>query len=228
MAYTFKDDGSALTYYREYNKEVGTGDKTLVGNWVEERALRDNIKTGRYQIWTDTTSDPKAPQKTYSKFTTRPDTLDTLQRTMAHSDHLPPSEFVTSNQVTPSAYAVYVKPEKGVREQLLEQRAKELALASGPEPEQMPSQFFSTTKQDFVAKDLPPVSELGRRVMMTQNMEDIKGAGDGLFRKEHDIVARHLVLEAEESEADKMAKSRGKVDTFSTPITSYLKGHDKD
>jgi hypothetical protein len=36
------------------------------------------------------------------------------------------------------------------------------------------------------------------------------------------------VLEAEESEADKMAKSRGKVDTFSTPITSYLKGHDKD
>ncbi len=40
MAYTFKDDGHALTYYREYNKEVGTGDKTLVGNWVEERALR--------------------------------------------------------------------------------------------------------------------------------------------------------------------------------------------
>ena len=41
MAYTFKDDGAALTYYREYNKEVGTGDLTLTGNWVEERALRE-------------------------------------------------------------------------------------------------------------------------------------------------------------------------------------------
>ena len=46
MSYTFKDDGASLTYYREYNKEVGTGDKTLVGNWVEERALRDTIDTG--------------------------------------------------------------------------------------------------------------------------------------------------------------------------------------
>ena len=35
MAYTFKDDGASLTYFRDYNKEVGTGDKTLVGNWVE-------------------------------------------------------------------------------------------------------------------------------------------------------------------------------------------------
>ena len=33
-----------------------------------------------------------------------------------------------------------------------------------------------------------------RQVMMTQNMIDIKGAGDGLFRKEHDMVARHQVM----------------------------------
>jgi len=30
--------------------------------------------------------------------------------------------------------------------------------------------------------------------MMTQNMQDIKGAGDGLWRKEHDICSRHLVV----------------------------------
>ena len=30
---------------------------------------------------------------------------------------------------------------------------------------------------------------------MTQNMIDIKGAGDGLFRKEMDLCARHRVLE---------------------------------
>ena len=45
MAYTFKDDGSNLTYYREYNKEVNAKNETLVGNWVEERALRDQIQT---------------------------------------------------------------------------------------------------------------------------------------------------------------------------------------
>ena len=71
MSYTFKDDGASLTYYREYNKEVGTGDKTLVGNWVEERALRDVIKTGRYKLWVDPSSDGTVKQPTYTKFTTR-------------------------------------------------------------------------------------------------------------------------------------------------------------
>ena len=86
MAYTFKDDGARLTYFRDYNKEVGTGDKTLVGNWVEERALRDEIKTGRYQLWTNPSSDPKAPQQTFTKFTTRPDATDTYSRVFTHSD----------------------------------------------------------------------------------------------------------------------------------------------
>jgi len=228
MAYTFKDDGSALTYYREYNKEVGTGDKTLVGNWVEERALRDEIKTGRYQLWTNPSSDPKAPQQTFTKFTTRPDATDTYSRVFTHSDHVPPSEFVTSNQVVPNSYSVYVNPEKGVRQAMLEKRAMELAQATAPSAEQLPSQYYSTTKQDFVQKDLPSSEELGRRVMMTQNMEDIKGAGDGLWRKEHDIVARHLVVEAEESEASKVPKAYGKVDTFSTDIKHYLKDREKD
>merc|ERR1712086_746400 len=51
MAYTFKDDGGTMTYYREYNKEVLDKNDTLVGNWVEERALRDQIGTGRYALW---------------------------------------------------------------------------------------------------------------------------------------------------------------------------------
>ena len=50
MAYTFKDSGESMTYYREYNKEVNSKNETLVGNWVEERALRDQIHTGRYQL----------------------------------------------------------------------------------------------------------------------------------------------------------------------------------
>ena len=119
MAYTFKDDGSALTYYREYNKEVGTGDQTLVGNWVEERALRDAIATGRYKLWTNPDPDPKAPQKAYTKFTPRPDSLDTYRRTVVHSDHTPSADYVTSNNVPDPGVCVYSNPEKGAREALL-------------------------------------------------------------------------------------------------------------
>jgi len=224
MAYTFKDDGSSLTYYREYNKEVGTGDKTLVGNWVEERALREDIKTGRYQLWANPSPDPNAPQKTFTKFTTRPDTLDTYRRTVVHSDHVPPTEFFTSNQVVDPGYAVYTNPDKGVRTALLEKRAADLARSSAPAEEQLPSQYYSTTREDFTPKDLPPADELGRRVMMTQNMQDIKGAGDGLWRKEHDIVARHLVAEAAEGPVAPFGTGFGKNATFSTPIDACLKG----
>jgi len=170
MAYTFKDDGSALTYYREYNKEVGTGDKTLVGNWVEERALREEIKTGRYQLWTSSDPDPKVKQQTFTKFTTRPDSFDSYHRTVVHSDHVPPCEFSTSNQVIDPGYAVYKNPEMGARTALMEKRAMELAMASAPPAETLPSQYFSTSRGDYVPKDLPAAEQLGRRVMMTQNM----------------------------------------------------------
>jgi len=236
MAYTFKDDGSKLTYFREYNKEVGTGDKTLVGNWVEERALRDAIKTGRYQLWANPDPDPKAPQKTFTKFSTRPDTLDTYRRTVVHGDHTPATEFITSNQVPDPGYSVYVNPEKGKRQAKLEAAAWAKAAASEPAPSEMPSQYQSTYKQDYIPKDLPLAETLGRRVMMTQEMQDIKGAGDGLWRKEMDIVARHLVVEDEGGGSNQTftaqgvmpSRSFGKNSDFSTPIGLYLKGETKD
>ena len=133
MAYTFKDDGASLTYYREYNKEVNPGgDKTLVGNWVEERALRDVLDTGRYKLWVGTTPEAKEFQQTFTKFTTRPDVKGTYQRTVVHSDHTPAAEFITSNQVPDPGYAVYVYPPKGAREALLEKRARELAVVRAP------------------------------------------------------------------------------------------------
>ena len=276
MAYTFKDDGASLTYYREYNKEVGTGDKTLVGNWVEERALRDAIDTGRYKLWVNTTSDPKEKQKTFTKFTTRPDVSATYQRTVVHSDHTPAAEFMTSNQVPDPGYSVYVNPEKGAREALLEKRALELSvvrdparamthdcrgvhraaltacsvsalsthshvatvrvLQVAPSKPELPPQYQSTYKNDYVSKDLPEAATLGRRVMMTQNMQDIKGAGDGLWRKECDIVSRHLVVEGTDAAPGqiltatgmKPARAFGKDTSFSTPISIYQKGEEKD
>jgi len=230
MSWTFKDDGSSLTYYREYNKEVGTGDKTLVGNWVEERALRDAVATGRYKLWVNSTEDAKAPQQTFTKFTTRPDTLDTYRRTVVHSDHTPATEFITSNQVPDPGYAVYVPPGKATREQLREARARELAANVAPAAAaELPPQYLSTYGQHFTSKDLPAAETLGRRVMMTQNMEDIKGSGDGLWRKESNLVSRHLVPETDGvSDPSFLSKSYGKDATFSTPIAEYQKGEEKD
>ena len=83
---------------------------------------------------------------------------------------------------------------------------------------------------------MPPAETLGRRVMMTQNMEDIKGAGDGLWRKEADIAERNLVMEATgavpnatfTSTGYKPARNFGKDSSFSTPIELYQKGEEKD
>jgi len=236
MAYTFKDDGSSLTYYREYNKEVGTGDKTLIGNWVEERALRQELETGRYQHWVNTSTDPTEKQKRFTKFTTRPDSDGTYMRTVVHSDHTPSADFVTSNNVPDPGYSVYAKQGKGAREALLEQRARELASATTPVEPELPPQYQSTYLQDYTTKDLPTSDTLGRRVMMTQNMEDIKGAGDGLWRKEAGIVSKNLVAEHAgaipghtfTSTGYKPSYSFGKQDTFSTPIEHYQKGEEKD
>jgi len=239
MAYTFKDDGSSLTYYREYNKEVGTGDKTLIGNWVEERALRDELDTGRYKHWVNTSSDPTERQKTFTKFTTRPDVDGTYSRTMVHSEYTPSSEYITSNQVPDPGYSVYVKQGKGAREALLEQRARQLSATTAPEAPELPAQYQTTYLQDYVSKDLPPAETLGRKVMMTQNMQDIKGAGDGLWRKEADIVARRNVMESTGAMPGMTftignnpgyfpARSFGKNATFSTPIEQYQGGEEKD
>lgn len=61
---------------------------------------------------------------------------------------------------------------------------------------------------------------------MTQNMIDIKGAGDGLFRKEMDLCARHRVLEAEGGDFNQTMTAQGikpkfgfgRDATFSTPV----------
>jgi len=226
MAYTFKDDGAALTYYREYNKETNAKNETLVGNWVEERALRDQIQTGRYQLWVDNSDDPTIAQKTYTKFTQRPDASDTYTRTLVHSEHTPSAEYCTNNQVPAPPYARYVNPGKGARAQLMEKRAMELAAGSAPAVPELPSQYMSTYLQDYEKKQLPPADCLGRKVMMTQNMIATPGAGDGLWRKEMDVVQRNRVIEDTGGAFDQTFTSQGvkpkygfgKDATFSTPV----------
>jgi len=236
MAYTFKDDGGTMTYYREYNKEVLDKNDTLVGNWVEERALRDQIGTGRYALWVNTGDEKSVAtnkQKTFTKFNTRPDAHDTFERTLAHSDHTPSAEYCTNNDVRDPGYARYVNPGVGAREKLLVQRAA--ALAKDEEDGtigELPSNYQSTHRQDFGQLELPPAESLGRKVMMTQNMIDIKGAGDGLWRKEAGLTAKNLFIEGEGGGFNQTMTATGikpkfgfgKVSDFSTPIEHAIHG----
>merc|ERR1712093_125800 len=96
MAYTFKDDGTKMTYYRDYNKVAN--DSCLVGNWVEERALKESTETFRYKLWTDPTHDPKKSDDTHSRLNGRPDVSDTAKRVVYHSYHQPTAEHHTTNQ----------------------------------------------------------------------------------------------------------------------------------
>jgi len=224
MAYTFKDDGHALTYYREYNKEVGTGDKTLVGNWVEERALRSDVETGRYKLWANPSADPLAPQETFTKQTSRPDNSDTFRRTIAHGDHEPAGSYMTSNQVPDPGYRIHTRPEMGARERLLEERALALALEEEAS-QQLPLPSLDTTsthRSDFVEKEIPPNEMRGKRVM--------EGKPDLTFRKELGLVAPHMLEDPTEpgSLLPSASATFGKNNEFSLPIHYAKSGIEKN
>ena len=210
------------TYYREYNKECnGTGDKTLVGNWVEERALREREATGRYRVWVNQEDDPEQLQKTYTKKTERPDagsSLNTFSRTFAHDESVPVSHWMTTNEVPVQPHNRYVSPGKGAREALLERRAREIAEAQVAHEKELESRtvvdFNSSYKLDYTEKELP--EEIGKRRM---------GTPDLLWRKEAGITDAHR-LPIERTEPIK--RYFGKNDTFSRPVTLAKEGAEKD
>jgi hypothetical protein len=219
---TFKDDGMMTTYYREYNKECnGTGDKTLVGNWVEERALRAKEDTGRYKLWVNGQDDPTDLQKTYTKKTERPDggsSLNTFSRTFAHDETVPVGFWMSSNEVPEQPYNKYVAPGKGAREAVLERRAREIAQAQvGAEVERearVTSDFNSTYQLEFTEKELP--DQIGTRR---------KGTPDLLWRKEAGLTdPSRLPIERVEP----IRRHFGKNDTFSRPVTLAKEGAEKD
>ena len=192
MAYTFKDDGGRMTYYREYNKEVSSaGDKTLVGNWVEERALRAEVQTGRYPLWTSSCLEPAARERTFSKGTARPDNADTFRRVFFHSDHTPPSEYASHNVEKMGAGGrAYSTPKKGARERLLDARARAAAreqeLAALAPPPAAP--LRTSAQEHYVPKALPPPAERGSKVM---NPRGEGKRADLTWRKEAGLVPPH-------------------------------------
>lgn len=211
------------TYYREYNKECNeTGDKTLVGNWVEERALRDTEETGRYKMWVNREDGPDAVQKTYTKKVMRPDggsNLDTFSRTQAHEEMVPTAFWMTSNEVPDPGYRTYITPAKGVREAALERRAQEAAAAqirAAVEREsQRRSEFVSTHRADFYEKELPLPASIGRRRL---------GVPDTLWRVEAGVTSPINLVNGVQAEVKRW---HGKDDTFSRPIELAKSGAEK-
>ena len=92
---TLKDDGYEGTYYREYNKECNeTGDKTLVGNWVEERALQGIEQSGRYAQWVQGGSP----------------VLDSFSRTFGATDSTPGAREASSHEACNARSSCREKP----------------------------------------------------------------------------------------------------------------------
>jgi len=193
-----------------------------VGNWVEERALRDAVETGRYALWTNPSADPQAPQTSFTKSVPRPDNADTFRRVVAHNDHTPAAQFITTNQVPDPGYSVYSNPTMGARERLLEERARAMAEAYQPPSDELPSQLQTTMRQDFVSKELPSVDTLGRRVMT--------GEPDITWRKEAGVVAPHR-FEDPANVPPSMPLGQayfGKSNQFTLPIELAKSGIEKD
>jgi len=191
-----------------------------VGNWVEERALRDTAEaTGRYKLWVNKSDEPSAPQKTFTFSSERPDTgasLNTFSRTFAHEEAVPVDFWMTSNEVPREMK--YVTQATGVREALLERRAREMAAAqigADVEFEARVTPVFETTYGlSFTEKELP--AEIGTRR---------KGTPDLLWRVEAGLTDAHRLPT---TQLHAPQRSFGKNDTFSRPVTLAKEGWEKD
>ena len=119
------------TYYKDYNKVTGQ-QSTLVGNWYEERALKDTTGQMRSTQWVSP-SDPSlqgAAEPMHTKAKGHPDLEDTTMRVFFHSDYVAPSEFKPASQMfTEDRWRRYEPKATGSRTALLERRARELAQA---------------------------------------------------------------------------------------------------
>ncbi|KAJ1624465.1 hypothetical protein T492DRAFT_1046912 [Pavlovales sp. CCMP2436] len=87
MAYTFKDSSIDKTYYKDYNKVDGQ-QAVLVGNWAEERALKESTGQMRSTQWVEPSSAmlQGVAEPSHTKMKGHPDMEDTTMRVFFHSD----------------------------------------------------------------------------------------------------------------------------------------------
>lgn len=151
--------------FASYNKTGET--KTLIANWQEERALKDQTGQNRYERWVE-------QGETESVYATRQDRigfLPTNDRTLQHREQLAAGELVSQNQVTyqhPQQRVNLLAEYKGVPGAGPRERMEmEMLLAEArnlPQAGKDPNSFDTTYRDNFTPHDLTGTN-VGARVM---------------------------------------------------------------
>mmetsp|Transcript_2770 Transcript_2770/g.10046 ORF Transcript_2770/g.10046 Transcript_2770/m.10046 type:complete len:237 (+) Transcript_2770:4375-5085(+) len=200
-----------------YNKCDEQG--ALVGNWVEERALRGGTGIFRYQEWVK----DDGGKSVYAQQTTS-EAMETFPRVLEHSDRLESHEWQTHNQAMfpenrERELRVYSDPKKlGLRNTAALATLREQANALPPSDPVAPTP--ASTMRD--AYTTPPLdtSNLGKSVMKTLDLVPIPAeARDATFRSELGMATKAFVDKAEVPPVDPARfASHYAIDT---PITLY-------
>ena len=167
--------------FADYNKYQNQG--VLVGNWVEEHALKTSTGTHRYEPWVE-----MEQQSVYPKHL-KASSMVTFGRVFEHSDNLQSKDWLTHNHSTHCAsqgnyreMAVH-----GKRSQMMMMKAREEAMKE-PEKEPEKPNYTTTCRAAYTENDLSGL-EIGARVMKTQDGAPVKR--DHVFLAESKIVDRY-------------------------------------
>ncbi|KAG8469762.1 hypothetical protein KFE25_006217 [Diacronema lutheri] len=207
MAYTFKDSDADKTFFKDYNK-VDVHESTLVGNWHEERALKQMTGQMRSTQWVAPSSEAHQgdaePMRT--KMKGHPDLQDTTMRVFFHSDYVEPKDFKPASQMfREDPWRTYEDKGVGARTALMQRRARELAAAQLAAEEaaaaaaqtqlEVDARGLSEARASFVGA-MPARGDdpsRGKRIMKTQ--DGAPARRDPLFLVEHGVLAPHLAVD---------------------------------
>ncbi len=171
--------------FAEFNKCENQG--TLVGNWVEEHALKDLTGSFRYKAWVDHKN--VEGDSVYPKHLTA-SRMETFGRVFEHSDKLESADWITHNHYTYSGLmkGAYREPKlAGKRMSATMKKAKKEAMAEPP-IEVVKPDFTTTCRAAFTENDLTGL-EIGARVMKTQDGLPVKR--DHVFLSETKILDKY-------------------------------------
>mmetsp|Transcript_18086 Transcript_18086/g.21653 ORF Transcript_18086/g.21653 Transcript_18086/m.21653 type:complete len:262 (-) Transcript_18086:546-1331(-) len=160
--------------YGGYNK-VSQTSETLVGNWVEERALEAATGTHRYKSWVEPVSDTTFEDGVYAKKVGAPDFIPTAPRVIEHSNKTESEEWMTHSQDVhrhPEMRNGDLRVHKNISgpgkrtTMMLEAMKKEACQLPGDAP--LTHDLATTTGTTYVKHGMED-QEVGLRVMKTQD-----------------------------------------------------------
>lgn len=185
--------------YTLYNKKDNQG--SLIGNWVEERSLKDMTGVFRYKPWVSETTQTTTvyPDRAGGDF------MPTFRRVFEHTEALDPADWTTHNQATHQKpdqrvgdLRTYVEePETGVRGSARASKLQEEALSEPHEP--FPVMDGETNYMGTFgvsAQMAVDAQQKGQRVMMTPDLAE-QVQQDPTFLGESGILDKSFAMRTE-------------------------------